>query len=64
MIGADKLLHFWVSLLITQVSPGLAWLAGVGKETYDAFSGGVASAGDLIADGLGILFGVWVSPFF
>jgi len=64
MIAPDKLLHFWISFAIAFTSPGLAWLAGVGKEAYDALSGGMASAGDLIADGLGILFGVWVSPFF
>lgn len=64
MIGTDKLLHFWFSFIIAFTSPGLAWLAGIGKETYDAFSGGVASLGDLIADGFGILFGVWASPFF
>lgn len=64
MVGIDKLLHFWLSFAITQFSPGLAWLAGIGKEGYDALSGGVADIGDLIADAFGILFGVWVSPFF
>ncbi|GMV95108.1 MAG: hypothetical protein AMXMBFR82_48860 [Candidatus Hydrogenedentota bacterium] len=64
MIGTDKLLHFWFSFIIAFTSPGLAWLAGIGKEAYDALSGGAASLGDLIADGFGILIGVWASPFF
>lgn len=64
MIGIDKFMHFWLSFGITQISPGLAWIAGIGKEVYDAISGGDSSIGDLIADGFGILFGVWVSPFF
>jgi hypothetical protein len=34
----------------------LALVAGIGKEVWDALSGGVADAGDLIADGVGVLF--------
>lgn len=64
MIGIDKFLHFWVSFAIAQISPGLAWAAGIGKELYDELSGSAADIGDLIADGFGILFSVWVSPFF
>jgi hypothetical protein len=64
MIGIDKLMHFWVSFAIAQLSPGLAWIAGIGKEFYDELSGTAADIGDLIADGFGILLSVWVSPFF
>lgn len=51
----DKWLHLLGSYLIASLSPGLAILAGVGKELWDAFSGGVADAGDLVADALGIM---------
>ncbi|MCC6490826.1 MAG: hypothetical protein IT364_25285 [Candidatus Hydrogenedentes bacterium] len=65
MVGVDKLLHFFLSFGLTLASnPLVAATLGVGKEVYDSISGGVASAGDLIADGLGIIFGMWISPFF
>ena len=63
-IPTDKLLHFWVSFGIAFLHPAMAALAGIGKEVYDAASGGVADAGDLAADGLGILFAWIVSPFY
>ncbi len=64
MEPTDKFWHFWISFFIAFFKPGLAMLAGVGKEVFDALSGGVADAGDLAADGLGI-FAAWiVSPFF
>ncbi|GMW00815.1 MAG: hypothetical protein AMXMBFR84_19520 [Candidatus Hydrogenedentota bacterium] len=55
MIGEDKILHFWVSFFIALVHPAIAVVAGVGKEIWDAAMGGMADAGDLFADGLGIL---------
>ena len=65
MTGFDKILHFWFSFAIALgSSPILAAGLGIGKEIYDAVSGGVASAGDLLADGLGILLASWASPFF
>lgn len=65
MLGVDKLLHFFLSFGLTLASnPLVAATLGVGKEVYDALAGGVASAGDLIADGLGIILGMWISPFF
>lgn len=64
MQPTDKFWHFWISFAIAYFKPGLAVLAGVGKEVYDAFSGGMADAWDLAADGLGI-FAAWIaSPFF
>lgn len=62
MIGEDKILHFLVSFVIGLVSPLLSVAAGIGKEVYDALGGGVADAGDLLADGLGVLFAIVVSP--
>ncbi|MCP4640516.1 MAG: hypothetical protein GY851_08790 [bacterium] len=62
MIGQDKLFHFWASFFIGLLSPGLAAVVGIGKEVYDAFSGGFAEAGDLLADGIGIVFAIIVSP--
>jgi hypothetical protein len=53
--GADKFLHLIVSFFIALVDPGLAILAGLGKELLDALSGGMADFGDLVADALGIL---------
>lgn len=65
MVGIDKLFHFWLSFFIALASnPILAGTVGIGKELWDAVAGGVASAGDLAADGLGILFAAWLSPFF
>lgn len=55
-IAPDKLLHFLVSFVIAIERPALAFLAGIGKEVYDAASGGIAEAGDLLADWAGILF--------
>lgn len=55
LVGSDKILHFVISYLIALVDPALAVLAGVGKEVYDYFGGGVADIYDLVADGLGIL---------
>lgn len=51
----DKLLHFIVSYLMTLVSPVGAFLAGIGKEVYDLFSGGDADILDLFADWAGLL---------
>lgn len=53
--GFDTLLHFLVSYLIATVDPVLAIMAGLGKEIYDFFGGGVADVIDLAADALGIL---------
>lgn len=55
MTGFDKILHIVVSYLLARVDPALAVAAGLGKEIYDFFGGGVADAMDLVADGLGIL---------
>lgn len=55
IVGSDKILHFVISYLIALVDPALAVLAGVGKEVYDFFGGGMADVYDLVADGLGIL---------
>ncbi len=62
MIAEDKLLHFWISFFIGLVSPYLSAAAGLGKEVFDAASGGVADAADLLADGLGIMLALIVSP--
>jgi hypothetical protein len=59
VISADKLRHFIVSLLLTQLSPWMAFLAGVLKELYDEIRGGGADFWDLIADVLGIVLGLW-----
>jgi hypothetical protein len=58
MIETDKWLHFIVSFLIAQVSPLAAFCAGIGKEVYDALSGGFADPLDLAADAWGIVLGV------
>lgn len=55
ILGFDKVLHFVFSYAIALIDPGLAVLAGVGKEVYDALGGGMADVYDLIADALGIL---------
>ena len=62
MIAEDKLLHFWVSFFIGLVNPYVSAVAGLGKEAFDALSGGFADAGDLLADALGIFFALIVSP--
>ena len=62
-IAPDKLAHFWVSFGIAFLFPVMAAAAGIGKEIYDSVSGGDADAGDLAADGLGILFALILSPF-
>ncbi|MBN2307513.1 MAG: hypothetical protein JXR94_00995 [Candidatus Hydrogenedentes bacterium] len=62
MVGIDKLLHFWLSFALGLASPFMAAAAGIGKEIYDALSGGMASAADLLADGLGIVLALIVSP--
>jgi hypothetical protein len=56
--GLDKLLHIGVSYLLALVDPGLAIVAGLGKEIYDFFGGGVADAYDLVANAVGILLAV------
>ena len=63
MQPTDKFYHFWISFGIAFFKPGLAMLAGVGKEVYDAFSGGAADVWDLAADGLGIISAMILSPF-
>ena len=55
-MGIDKLFHFIASYVIALYDPALAVLAGIGKEFFDAFLGGVVDVGDLVADALGILF--------
>lgn len=55
MTGFDKMLHIAVSYLLARIDPALAVAAGLGKEIFDFFGGGVADAMDLVADGLGIL---------
>lgn len=64
MIGQDKLLHFWASFVLAFVSPGFSMAAGISKEVYDLLRGDVISFADLAADGLGILFASFISPFF
>jgi hypothetical protein len=51
----DKVLHFVVSFLLARVDPVLAAVAGIGKEIWDALGHGTPSAGDLVADALGIV---------
>ena len=63
MEPTDKFWHFWISFFIAFFKPGLAMVAGVGKEVFDALSGGVADGWDLAADGLGIITAVILSPF-
>ena len=55
ILGFDKVLHFVASYLIALIDPGLAVLAGIGKEVLDALGGGMADVFDLAADALGIL---------
>jgi hypothetical protein len=62
MIPADRLLHLFVSFVLALANPFLAAFAGIGKEVYDAMCGGMADVWDLVYDGVGILFGVLVSP--
>jgi hypothetical protein len=38
--------------------------AGISKEIYDLLRGDAISLADLAADGLGILFASFISPFF
>jgi hypothetical protein len=64
VIAPDKVLHFFAAFVLGLIGPGLAIGASFGKEIWDAVSGGVASAGDLIADGFGIFFASLFSPFF
>lgn len=59
MAGFDKFLHIAVSYLLARIDPALAVAAGLGKEIFDFFGGGVADAMDLVADGLGILLAVF-----
>lgn len=54
IVGLDKLLHVAVSYLLAMIDPGLAIAAGLGKEVYDFFGGGVADVFDLLADAVGI----------
>lgn len=56
--GLDKLLHVIVSYFLARIDPALALAAGLGKEIFDFFGGGVADAMDLVADGLGVLLAV------
>lgn len=62
MVETDKFLHFWISFAIAFFKPGLAMIAGVGKEVYDALSGGIVDVYDLAADGLGIFAALLLSP--
>lgn len=58
MLGVDKLEHFAVSFGLALWNPSLAFLAGVGKEVYDALRGTVFDLVDLAFDVLGILTAV------
>lgn len=62
MIGFDKFLHFAVSFLLAQISPGLAYVAGWAKELADLTLGGAVDFGDAIANGLGILAALFIWP--
>ncbi|MBL7647013.1 MAG: hypothetical protein JNK74_12575 [Candidatus Hydrogenedentes bacterium] len=53
--GLDKVLHIAVSYFLALFDPALAVAAGLGKEIFDFFGGGVADALDLVADVIGIL---------
>lgn len=53
--GLDKILHLTISYLLALVDPALAVAAGLGKEVFDLFGGGVADVLDLLADAVGIL---------
>lgn len=64
MFPPDKILHFWASFAIAMISPALSFGAGIGKEVFDALSGGVASTGDLLADAIGIFVARLASPWF
>ena len=55
IIGVDKILHIAISYLLALFDPALAVAAGLGKEVFDLFGGGVADVDDLIADAVGIL---------
>jgi hypothetical protein len=63
MEPTDKFYHFWISFYIAFFKPGLAMIAGVGKELFDLATGGIIDAGDLAADGLGIITALLFSPF-
>jgi len=54
MVGFDKILHFLFSFAIALFDPIVSFMAGIGKECYDAVSGGVADIYDLLADWIGI----------
>jgi len=54
IVGFDKFLHFAISYLIALVDPTLSFLAGLGKEIYDALGHGTADIFDLAANALGI----------
>lgn len=58
LAAPDKVLHITVSYLLALVDPGLAIVAGLGKEIYDFFGGGVADVFDLFANAVGILLAV------
>ncbi len=58
-LAPDKLLHFLLSFINAVERPALAFLDGIGKEVYDAASGEMADAGDLVADWAGILSAVF-----
>ena len=57
----DKILHFVISFVLALIDPVIAVVAGVGKEIWDALTGGMADLGDLAADALGILLAIWIS---
>ncbi len=57
----DKPLHFVLSFLLALIHPVVAAVAGVGKEVFDALTGGFVDGWDLLADALGIVAGVLVS---
>ena len=57
----DKILHFVISFFLALIDPVIAVVAGLGKELWDALTGGMADLGDLVADGLGILLAILIS---
>jgi len=55
-IGPDKAMHFLVSFVIALYDPLLSFFAGLGKEVYDELFGTGFNWGDMVANGMGILF--------
>ena len=70
--NVDKLLHFLVSYLLTTVVVPLTGFLGIAvvlfiglfKEIIDEYDYGGFSLGDLVADILGLVFGMFVLLYF